>query len=330
MIGFGTPREFSLGRPFGIPLGVQTWLAYLMGGLVAFAVLTRRPLDGTWIVILFLSILLHEWGHALSARWSGDRVLKVTLHLLGGATFRAGATTASQDLRITAYGPLVNVALATGAWALLRFHGPTMDWWAAVLVFQVFWINLLLAVFNVLPIHPMDGGAMARLLLQRWLGRGAGTRASLGLSMATLIAVAVYLVATESFGLIVAVILFQLFMLNVFEMRATGPPSLVELRDALDARRRRREARRAERDAKRRDAREREDRDHRVLRDGPKLLDRALERGLGSLAPEERRLLMLHRRLIEIRVDSAAGDPDPADLRLLEKHVMLSSAERLH
>lgn len=322
MIGFGPAQEYPLGRPFGIPLGIQIWLAYLLAAVVGFSVLSRRPLDGTWIVVLFASILLHEFGHALAARRAGDHVLRVTLHLLGGVTVRAGRTTASQDLRITALGPLVNVVLAGAAFAAWRAAGPSLPHWAAVVLYQALWSNVLLGAFNILPIHPLDGGTMARLLLQHRLGRGAAERLSLGLSIATLVVAAVWLIAAGWIGLLAVVLLAQLVALNVMEMRRVGPPSLAEVRGILAERGRRRERKRADRS--------REDRDERVLRDGPRLLDRALERGLGSLVPEERRLLMLHRRLIEIRVDSAPDAPDPRDLRLLEKHAMLGGSDLPH
>ncbi|NMC70647.1 MAG: hypothetical protein GYA57_11355 [Myxococcales bacterium] len=356
-VGMAMGREISLGRPFGIPLTVNSWLAALAGIVFGFALLTRQPLEGSWILILFASILLHEWAHALTARAAGDTVYKVTLHLLGGVTFRAGRGGHRWAWRITAAGPLVNVLLAVAAWLALYLARAGLPAWALVLLAQAFWANTILAVFNLLPIYPMDGGQLARMSLSKRVGAGPGARIALGLSFFTLLAVGIWLVVGGSFNIIAVVVLAQLFMLNVLEMRQVGAPSVEETRDAIAQwwreRRRERLERQADRQTRRDaetlepspfrrpssasnhasaplDTRHAADRDAEVLREGPRLLDLALRRGLGALKPEERRLLILHRRLIEIRIDTAAGEPDPDDLRLLERHVRLGSSGEVH
>jgi len=338
-------RELSLGRPFGIPLTVNSWLAILVGIVFGFAVLTREPLEGAWVVVLFASILLHEWAHALTARAAGDTVHKVTLHLLGGVTYRAGRSGPRWAWRITAAGPAVNVLLGLGAWLGLYFGRGALPWWGVVLLAQTFWANLILAVFNLLPIHPMDGGQLARMSLSKRVGAAAGARIALGLSFLTLLGVGIWFAASGNFNLIAAVILVQLFLLNVMEMRQVGAPSMEETRWALGRWWRERRRAREERETRRRPAREEgelepspfrrvergvAERDAEVLRDGRRVLEKAVERGLGALGPDERRLLILHRRLIEIRIDTAAGAPDPEDLRLLEQHVRLGASSEVH
>jgi Zn-dependent protease len=349
MNGFGNMGgEFSLGRPFGIPLTVNKLLGLVVGAVFGFALLTKQPLEGAWIVVLFASILLHEWAHALTAKAAGDTVLKVTLNLLGGVTYRAGRGGSRWDFRITAAGPLVNVVLAAGAWTALHFAGPALPFWGALVLAQTFWINAILAVFNLLPIHPMDGGRLTRIALGRRVGAGPGARIALGLSFLTLLATGLYFGATGNLNLISIVILGQLFMLNVFEMRQVGSPSVAETRAALGVWWRNRREQAAERRAEKSDekaaraaAPDREpspfrrdrvgaSRDAEVLHDGPRALDKALDRGLAALSPDERRLLLLHRRLIEIRVDTAAGEPAPDDLALLEKHVRLGASTEVH
>jgi stage IV sporulation protein FB len=353
MNGMGTAmgRELSLGRPFGIPLTVNSWLAILVGIVFGFALLTREPLEGAWIVVLFASILLHEWGHALTARAAGDTVHKVTLHLLGGVTYRTGRGGPKSAWWITAAGPLVNVVLAGGAWAGMYFGRAELPWWGLVVLAQAFWANVILAAFNLLPIYPMDGGQLARLSLGKRVGSGPGARIALGLSFFTLLAVGIWFVASGNFNIIAIVILVQLFMLNVMEMRQVGTPSMDETRGALGRWWRERHKLAAERRAQKRAAREAREaaregeplepspfrrarstaeRDAEVLRDGTKALEKASERGLGALTPEERRLLILHRRLIEIRIDTATGAPEGEDLRLLELHVRLGASGEVH
>ena len=124
---------------------------------------------------LFLIVMLHEFGHALACRQVGGTANQIVLWPLGGVAFvdpppRPGAT-----LWSIAAGPLVNVALMPvllALWWLSRSLG-----WAGempnvhALLVTIFWINLGLLTFNMLPIYPLDGGQILRSLLWFVLGR---------------------------------------------------------------------------------------------------------------------------------------------------------------
>jgi len=133
----------------------------------------------TWNVLeylsLFLIVMLHEFGHALACRQVGGNANRIVLWPLGGVAYvdpppRPGAT-----LWSIAAGPLVNVALVpllTG----LGFLSRNMGWSAAMpnahaLLRAVWFINLSLLIFNMLPIYPLDGGQILRSLLWFVLGR---------------------------------------------------------------------------------------------------------------------------------------------------------------
>ncbi|MBI5502657.1 MAG: hypothetical protein HY907_20595 [Deltaproteobacteria bacterium] len=338
--------EFRLGRPFGIPLTINKLLAGFVAVIFGFAFLSKAPLEGAWILILLVSVLLHEWAHALTARAAGDTVIKVALHLFGGVTYRAGRGGPKADFRITAAGPIVNVLLAAAAWLALRFAGPELPYWASITLDFTFRINALLAGLNLLPIHPMDGGRMARLALSRRVGAGPGARIALGISFATLLSAGVFFAwwgASSPMFVVVIFLLVQMFMLNVMEIRQVGAPSMDETRAVLGRWWRERRERAAERRAERAARSAAPDlepspfrraaainRDEEVIRDGRKVLEKAADRGLAALSPEDRRLLMLHRRLIEIRVDTSPGNPSPDDLHLLELHVRLGSSAEVH
>lgn len=133
----------------------------------------------TWNILeylaLFLIVLLHEFGHALACRQVGGRANRIVLWPLGGVAYvdpppRPGAT-----LWSLAAGPLVNVALLPifGAAVLAaRAQGiPAAIPNAYDLLISVFWINVGLLVFNILPIYPLDGGQILRSLLWFPLGR---------------------------------------------------------------------------------------------------------------------------------------------------------------
>ena len=134
----------------------------------------------TWNVVeylgLFLIVLMHEFGHALACRQVGGRANQIVLWPLGGVAYvdpppRPGAT-----LWSIAAGPLVNVTLLPILGALV-FLGRSQGWFAGStadvygLVRSLFWINVGLLVFNILPIYPLDGGQILRSLLWFVLGR---------------------------------------------------------------------------------------------------------------------------------------------------------------
>ena len=173
----------------------------------------------TWNVLeylsLFLIVMLHEFGHALACRQVGGNANRIVLWPLGGVAYvdpppRPGAT-----LWSIAAGPLVNVALVpilTGLGYLSRHMG----WSAAMpnahaLLRAVWFINLSLLIFNMLPIYPLDGGQILRSLFWFVLGRARSLMVTTVLGFAGvvgLIALAVWLRSTW-FGILSAFILMN-------------------------------------------------------------------------------------------------------------------------
>jgi Zn-dependent protease len=128
---------------------------------------------------LFLIVLLHEYGHALACRQVGGTANQIVLWPLGGVAYvdpppRPGAT-----LWSIAAGPLVNVALVPvlyGLGFLSRSAGVPPD--VHALLRAVFFINLSLLIFNILPIYPLDGGQILRSLLWFVVGRARSLMAA--------------------------------------------------------------------------------------------------------------------------------------------------------
>ncbi|MFI6503276.1 site-2 protease family protein [Nonomuraea typhae] len=131
--------------------GVAGYLAAAVAGTLAF----------------LASLLAHELAHAVVARREGVEVAGVTLWLLGGvAHLRGEPRTPGADLRIAAAGPLVSLALGV-CFGLLALAGQglvrgTLTYLAGA--------NLVLAVFNLVPGAPLDGGRILRALLWAWRG----------------------------------------------------------------------------------------------------------------------------------------------------------------
>ena len=141
-----------------------------------------------FMVLLFLCVLLHEFGHIFTARAFGVATPYVTLLPIGGvAQLERIPEEPWEEFLIAIAGPLVNVAIAVvlvvafGA-ALEPSAASAVDNMAIPLVDRLAAVNLFLAVFNMIPAFPMDGGRVLRALLASRFGyvRATGIAASIG------------------------------------------------------------------------------------------------------------------------------------------------------
>lgn len=174
----------SLGRVAGLRFGAHWSVLAVFVLLAAGLAQGRLPVAhsghtawaywgvGLATAVLFLaSLLAHEIGHAVVARRNGVTVDGIMLWLLGGARLRGEAPSPGVELRIAGAGPLVSLLLGvvfgalSGLFVLLHAAG--------LLVEALAWlagINVLLALFNVLPAAPLDGGRLLRAAVWRRSG----------------------------------------------------------------------------------------------------------------------------------------------------------------
>jgi Zn-dependent protease/CBS domain-containing protein len=174
--------SFRLGRIAGIEFGVNwSWLvvfALIVWTLASGIFPSTNPglSKGTHIAMaivaalfFFLSILLHEFGHALQARREGIEIDGITLWLFGGvARFKGSFRNAGAEFRVAIAGPLVSLALG-GLFVLIALINglpSAVDGVASWLGY----INITLLVFNLIPAQPLDGGRVLHAAL--WRARG--------------------------------------------------------------------------------------------------------------------------------------------------------------
>jgi Zn-dependent protease len=193
---------WRLGRVAGVDLLARPSL--LLMGVVLVVAFAPRFEDQTrtdpyvvaaiFVVALYASVLLHEIAHVLAARAFGMRVPSVTLNLLGGETSIEGESrTPWQELATAIVGPLVSLAIGLGARLTAENLGPGV---LHDVVWSIGWVNILVAVFNMLPGLPLDGGRVFRAVIWQLTGREqTGTRvaawfgrvAAIGLVVLTLV-----------------------------------------------------------------------------------------------------------------------------------------------
>ena len=177
-------QSIRLGRIAGIPIGMH-WTVVVIAALITDMLLgvlpTAIPHQSAglyWAVavagsVLFIAALAaHEIAHAIVARRYGVQVRSITLWALGGiAELDWEPPTARADVQIAIAGPATSLAagIVFGGAAILdrSGHGP------AVVTAMLAWLsmmNVALAVFNLLPGAPLDGGRILRGLLWKWYG----------------------------------------------------------------------------------------------------------------------------------------------------------------
>lgn len=243
-----------MGRPFGVPVYVAaSWFVVAAVITVAYApsVADRLPAigDGRYLVsfafavLLYLSVLVHELSHSLVAKAFGLPVRRITLYLLGGVSeIEREPETPGRELLIAAAGPALSAALAAAGFGLVQVL-PTGTV-PHLLAYELTVANGLVAVFNLLPGLPLDGGRVLRAIVWRLTGQGlTGTlvAAWAGRVLAGLVLAVPFLLAARAGGEPTLLgLVWAAFIASFIWMGASAAVAGARVRDRLpdlDARR---------------------------------------------------------------------------------------------
>ena len=176
-----------------------------------------------YILSLFAIVVLHELGHALTARRYGIKTRDITLLPIGGvARLERMPRDPRQELLVAVAGPAVNIVLAVVFYAIVRVSGPVPSselyyidvlTSARVFLYQLAGVNVVLALFNLLPAFPMDGGRVLRALLAIRMNnytRATDIAARVGRALALVLGiVGLYYFTTNPFWVLIALFVWM-------------------------------------------------------------------------------------------------------------------------
>ncbi len=227
--------SLKLGTYAGIGVYLHWTFALLIGWIFLANLGTGRPPAEAlaavgFILALFACVVLHEFGHALTARRYGVRTRDITLLPMGGvARLERIPENPRQEFWVALAGPAVNVVIALMLFAVLVGVDSLQQIFQVELVrghflARLMWVNLFLCGFNLLPAFPMDGGRVLRALLATRLGRRKATAvaANIGQAMAILLGIAGFF--TNPFLIFIAIFVY---------LGAQGEATYVETQSAL-------------------------------------------------------------------------------------------------
>lgn len=165
---------------------------FIVAGLISLIYGDFNPmLTLLWASVIFLSLLVHEFGHALTAVACGQKA-SIDLMAFGGATRRSGKPLKySQEFIIVFNGPLAGFALGCLSFWLLYTYGSSFSLTIRQLLAISYYINFFWTAINLLPVQPLDGGQLLRIVLEGLFGL-KGLKVAFFLSFLVSLALSIY------------------------------------------------------------------------------------------------------------------------------------------
>ena len=179
--------SFKIGSIFGIPVRIHITFLLL---LFFVAVNPHKGLLGglvgvVFIILVFIGVLLHELGHSLVARHFGEPVHDIVLLPIGGVSRMEIPQDPRQEILVAVSGPVVSLILAMFFLILSLLFGYSLGFGSFIkaesrILVELFYVNLMLAIFNLIPAFPMDGGRILRGILALRMEPVRATRIAVG------------------------------------------------------------------------------------------------------------------------------------------------------
>ncbi len=212
--------------PGKIPIRIYPFfwiLAFIIGWLNSFADTSSISIalikTVLWVIVITISIVVHEFGHALSALAFGQKA-KIDLVGFGGVTQRSGPKLSLwKEFIIVLFGPLFGLGLAIVTYMILSKVGdhPLNTW--RYLLEITFYVNVFWTFVNLLPVQPLDGGRLLGIILE-------GAFGVKGIKIAYFLSILIATVVGLLFFALQAVLAGSLFLILAFESYRSWQSSL--------------------------------------------------------------------------------------------------------
>lgn len=199
---------------FGFPVAIH-WMFWVVSALLGGGLSATDPTAFKkvliWVVVVLISVLWHELGHAFAFRKYGQRP-NIMLYGMGGLAQGTGRLTRGQDVLVSLAGPAFGFFLGLVMWLVWRaypglFAGKPF---AGYFLLSMLWVNIAWSLVNLLPVLPLDGGRVCAALVA---GKNPGLAPKIG--MVTAAAVAIYAITR---GQIYIGVLFGFFAYQNWQM----------------------------------------------------------------------------------------------------------------
>jgi stage IV sporulation protein FB len=224
--------SIQLGTIAGIEVRFEFTLAILCIFLIFRDLETggvQAAIDGTlFVMLLLMSILLHELGHALAAALYRIRTTEIVLTFFGGyAAFEREPTKRVQEAVIALAGPTVNLAIAGGLYLTFESARYNPALFSTILPYyelfdQLMVFNFIIGVFNFLPAFPLDGGRATGAALSYYLPRPTARLIVARLGQVLALAIALYSFPDNPSWILLAAILFMMAMAEVDDVKRSS------------------------------------------------------------------------------------------------------------
>ena len=177
-----------IGKVSGIKIFIHWTFLILILWIIQLGISQKHGLNQillslVFLIAVFICIVLHELGHAITAQRFNVRTRDIILLPIGGvARMERIPEKPKQELLVAVMGPAVNILISAILFIILKVTNTypssvrDIDFTSSNFLFQLYTINLFLAVFNFIPAFPMDGGRVLRALLSLKLSRVKATR----------------------------------------------------------------------------------------------------------------------------------------------------------
>jgi len=204
----------SLGRIVGVPVRAD-----MSAGIILLWLVISRSGDGgegaidglVFGVVILVSILVHELGHAVVGRWMGLKPLGILIHGFGGLCRYDRAPVGLRGVLVSGAGPAAGLLLGGAGFVLLLTTRGYLGGGVIAVLGDLVMVNIFWSLFNLLPMFPMDGGGVVLHGIEARWGLATAMRITRWVSVVTALGVGVWALTIGSIfiGLIAGLVLFQ-------------------------------------------------------------------------------------------------------------------------